>query len=163
MVWEDVPRCPLNSPSQHAHPPTASTPITTNNAVSVVRRTSSILLLCRYFCLASRASSSVTTPSPRLLLFFSAKYSSLYLRPSSSICVGVSSGLRAPSLNPLCGRNGGGGSAFTNVYASSSASVPLSLGDCDCDGTFLRLRPFRELCRVAGTERSVRISSLWRK
>jgi hypothetical protein len=160
-------------------------PIPASRAVSVVRLTSSFRRLLRYFCLADLASSSVNDGSPfRFRVFFSLKYSSENFRPSSSICVGVKSGLRAPcaepsvSRRPLCGRSGGGGNALTKLYPSSSASVPLSLGDCDCDDVFLRFLPFAsDIARLGGfgrfrvpceegTDRSgegLRISSLWRR
>jgi hypothetical protein len=177
----NVPLCQARSCVQQLHPLTANTPMTTNKAVSVVLLKSSFRRLLRYFCLAILASSSVNDGSPFLfLLFFSLKYPSENLRPSSSICVGVRSGLSAPwpapplTRRPLCGRRGGGGSALTKLYPSSSASVPLSLGDCDWDDVFLRLRPSAsDIVRLGGlgrrredAERSgegFQISSSWRR
>jgi hypothetical protein len=159
-------------------------PIPASRAVSVVLLTSSFRRLLRYFCLADLASSSVNDGSPfRFALFLLLKYSSENFRPSSSICVGVKSGLRAPcpepsvSRRPLCGRRGGGGNALTKLYPSSSASVPLSLGDCDRDDVFLRFLPSAsDIVRLGGFGRSrvaredanrsgegFRISSLWRR
>lgn len=179
------PLCQPRSCSQQLHPLTARPPIPANNAASVVLLTSSFRRLLRYFCLTALASSSVNDASPLWVpLFLLVKYSSENFRPSSSICVGVRRGLRPPrswpsvSRRPLCGRSGGGGSAFTKLYPSSSASVPLSLGDCDRDDVFLRFLPSASvIVRLGGPGRLLvapeegdnrsgegfRISFLWRR
>lgn len=116
------PLCHARSRSQQLHPHTAITAMKPSNAVSVVLRISSLRLLFLYFSLAILASSSVGTISPALnLSFLILKYSAEYLRPSSSNCEGVSSGVTPPDIpspiisrSPLRGLGGGAGNALTN-------------------------------------------------
>lgn len=149
-----LPRCQCNSFSQQSHPLTASMPMTPSNAVSVVLLTTSLRRLFRYFCRVALASSSVGEAPPlRDPSFLRWKYCPDSLRPSSSTCDGVKRGVASPSnsapralRSPLRGRRGGAGSAFTKLYPSSSASVPLSLGDCDVFLRFLSSSSDGGLC-----------------
>jgi len=142
----DLPRCQSSKPFQQPQPRTARKPIATSSAVSVILRRSSIRRRFQYFTLTALASSSASVGCPLLGpdLPFSRK-SSDSLRPSWSNFVGVTRGLPHSSApgpfglrSPLCRRNGGAGRALIRLNPSSSASVPLSLGDCDSG--FLRLR-----------------------
>ena len=176
MLMYDVyrPRCHRSSLCQHPHPLAASMPMPTKSAVSVVLLNISFRLLLRYFCLAALASVSVDEVSPALWPpFLPFRYSFENLRSSSYAKEGVRSGLIVPSSpaprtsrNPLCGRSGGAGSAFMNPYPSSSASVPLSLGECE---VFLRfvwwyssdIVPLEGWCRLVRKKSWLDDSEAW--
>lgn len=112
----------------------ARKPIAPSKIVSVILRMSSARRLRVNFSLSFVVSSSVNLgvvrPASLFLRLFDAS-----LRGSLSRYDGVSNGLAVPepleTFRPFLGLLGGAGSRRRVVLFSSSASVPLSLGDVD--------------------------------